>query len=248
MEASKPLVASLEAWSKSGVIDTLRRARPIFPDEFSDRQQDISEPLLAIADDAGGEWPSRVRRSLLALFRSEASEDSSLGVTLLRDIRSVFDSRSDIDAGRIFSAVLVHSLTEMEGSPWADREKGREFTATSLAKILKKYHIHPKTIRIGDYTQKGYMRECFSEAWSRYVRDTVEVVVEPVKSVTCQGRSKRKPLGRSEREPVRCAVRRGFSGEKGLWSVAEEALLPRSAFGGAGVNGSGAVFVCGGFA
>jgi hypothetical protein len=23
----------------------------------------------------------------------------------------------------------------------------------------------------------------------------------------------------------------GFSGEKGLWSVAEEALLPRSAFG-----------------
>jgi hypothetical protein len=45
---------------------------------------------------------------------------------------------------------------------------------------------------------------------------------------------------------VRCAVRRGFSGEKGLWSVAEEALLPRSAFGGAGVNGSGAVFVCGG--
>lgn len=175
---------SLEAWSKSGVIESLRRARPIFPDEFSDRQQDISEPLLAIADDAGGEWPSSIRRSLLALFRSEASEDSSLGVALLRDIRSVFDSRSGIDADRIFSVVLVHALTEIEGSPWADREKGREFTATSLAKVLKKYHIHPKTIRIADYTQKGYMRDCFSEVWSRYVRDTGEVTVKPVTPVT----------------------------------------------------------------
>ena len=27
-------------------------------------------------------------------------------------------------------------------------------------------------------------------------------------------------------------IGRGFSGEKGLWSVAEEAFLPRSAFGG----------------
>ena len=30
---------------------------------------------------------------------------------------------------------------------------------------------------------------------------------------------------------------RGISGEKGLWSVAEEAFLPRSAFGGSSVGG-----------
>ena len=38
-----------------------------------------------------------------------------------------------------------------------------------------------------------------------------------------------------------------FSGEKGLWSVAEEALLPRSAFGG-GLSGLRVDFFCGGFA
>jgi hypothetical protein len=102
----------------------------------------------------------------------------------------------------------------------------------------------------------SYTRNLFAAEALRYSRDERlrfyltklgERIVGRVMDA-CQGRSKRKPLGRSEREPVRCAVRRGFSGEKGLWSVAEEALLPRSAFGGAGVNGSGAVFVCGGFA
>ena len=39
-----------------------------------------------------------------------------------------------------------------------------------------------------------------------------------------------------------------FSGEKGLWSVAEEALLPRSAFGGDGLSGLWVDSFCGGFA
>jgi hypothetical protein len=56
------------------------------------------------------------------------------------------------------------------------------------------------------------------------------------RALCCQGRSKSEPLGRSKREPVRRTVRQGFSGEKGLWSVAEEALLPRGAFG-AGLAG-----------
>jgi hypothetical protein len=66
--------------------------------------------------------------------------------------------------------------------------------------------------------------------------------------MSCQGRIKRKPLGRSKREPVRWTVRRGFSGEKGLWSVAEEALLPRSALGGGRFSVLRMGFVCGGFA
>ena len=42
-----------------------------------------------------------------------------------------------------------------------------------------------------------------------------------------------KETTRAEREGTsREDRRRGFSGEKGLWSVAEEALFPRSAFGG----------------
>jgi hypothetical protein len=64
----------------------------------------------------------------------------------------------------------------------------------------------------------------------------------------CQGRLKRRPVRRSKREPVGRTARQGFSGEKGLWSVAEEALLPRSAFGGGGFSGLEARAVFGGFA
>ena len=35
-----------------------RRARPALPDELDDRAQDVWEPLLAIADLAGGDWPT----------------------------------------------------------------------------------------------------------------------------------------------------------------------------------------------
>ena len=39
-----------------------------------------------------------------------------------------------------------------------------------------------------------------------------------------------------------------FSGEKGLWSVAEEALLPRSRVRRGSLSGLGVDFFCGGFA
>ena len=168
MEARKPILASLEAWSKSGIVEKLRQERPTFPDGFGDRQKDISEPLLAIADLAGGEWPSSVRRSLLALFRSDASEDSSLGVTLLRDILGVFNSLIGEYADRIASSALTSALLALEASPWGDWDKGRSFTASTLAKRLKPFHVRPQTIRMGSETQKGYMRDWFADAWKRY--------------------------------------------------------------------------------
>jgi hypothetical protein len=64
----------------------------------------------------------------------------------------------------------------------------------------------------------------------------------------CQGRNDREPAGRKKREPVRGTIKQGFSGEKGLWSVAEEALLPRSAFGEAVFSDPRVECVCGGFA
>ena len=42
----------------------------------------------------------------------------------------------------------------------------------------------------------------------------------------CQGRSKTKPVGRSKSRPVVGSQVVEYSGAKGLWSVAEEALRP----------------------
>ena len=43
---------------------------------------------------------------------------------------------------------------------------------------------------------------------------------------TCQGRSKTRPVGRSKSRPVVDSQVVEYSGAKGLWSVAEEALRP----------------------
>ena len=46
------------------LLEILNRARPEMPEQLNDRQQDICEPLLAIADLAGGEWPKKARDAL----------------------------------------------------------------------------------------------------------------------------------------------------------------------------------------
>lgn len=91
--AASPLVQSLQAWASTDRLHCLREARPHIPERLTDRQKDISEPLLAIADLAGGLWPAMLREALVGLFGSSASEDDSNGVTLLRDIRTIFEDR-----------------------------------------------------------------------------------------------------------------------------------------------------------
>jgi hypothetical protein len=46
---------------------------PAVPDELGDREGDVAVPLLAIANDAKGDWPRRVRAGLIALFGRRAA-------------------------------------------------------------------------------------------------------------------------------------------------------------------------------
>jgi Protein of unknown function (DUF3631). len=76
-----PIRNDLEAWSnRAGVKANLREARPELPDELSDRQQDITEPLLAIADMAAGDWPEYAREGLVTLC-NHVDEEDSLGAS-----------------------------------------------------------------------------------------------------------------------------------------------------------------------
>jgi hypothetical protein len=50
------------------LLDDLATAEPDLPDELSDRQQDVWEPLLAIADAGGGDWPERAREAAVRLL------------------------------------------------------------------------------------------------------------------------------------------------------------------------------------
>jgi hypothetical protein len=166
-----PLRNRITLWvSRQG--SELWEALPEQPASLSDRQRDAVEPLLAIADAAGGEWPERARRALVEILTANAGENESIGVTLLRDIKGIFDADG---AGKISSAELVERLKQIETSPWAEWSKGRGLSVNALASQLKKYHIYPGTIRVGTSTPKGYHLEHFEDAFRRYLEDEIRI-------------------------------------------------------------------------
>ena len=147
------------------------------PDAFSDRQQDISVPLLAVADHAGGDWPERARSALLELFTAEANREAtgSDGVTLLGDIRTIFEAEK---AGRMFSAIICAKLGEMEDRPWPEQHHGQCITPVGLALGLRAYQITPQNFRDGVTVKKGYARAAFDDAWARYLPPISEEALE----------------------------------------------------------------------
>ncbi len=142
----------------------LRCAFPELPEALSDRQQDVSEPLLAVADLAGNEWGQIGRKSLTELFGGAAAADESLGIKLLADIRVAFDGQD-----RLSSKEMVTMLVAMEGSPWPEMNHGKEITANTVARLLRKFDIAPRTIRGEETTFKGYLRDSFEDVWTRYL-------------------------------------------------------------------------------
>jgi hypothetical protein len=163
---SKVLREELQAWAASA-IDELTLAEPDSPDDLDDRAADILEPLFAIADTAGKDWPMRAREAALELTSTER-EDDSIGVRLLRDIRLVFTEQ------RISSHDLVSRLEQLEESPWGgrfSRDWRGEWEPKALASLLRPYGIRPTALRGvgGKSSLKGYERVMFEDAWERFL-------------------------------------------------------------------------------
>jgi hypothetical protein len=157
--------AKLSAWSQANV-ESLRAARPEIPLQLSDRQADCCEPLIAIADLAGGQWPEAARRALVELCTEAQADDQSTGARLLADIRQIFTG-GELD--RISSADLVEALAAIETSPWTEWSHGKPLTTPKLARMLGRFGIAPDSIRFGDCTRKGYRLSDFEDAFSRYL-------------------------------------------------------------------------------
>ncbi len=145
---------------------TIRNARPPLPEELNDRAQDNWEPLLAIADYAGGDWPHLARHAALKLSGAE-QEAVSLSAELLSDIREVFEQKR---MERIGTADLLHALIEDDLKPWATYNRGKPMTPRQLAKRLDEYGIHSQNIKFsyGD-VKRGFRLDQFADAFSRYL-------------------------------------------------------------------------------
>jgi hypothetical protein len=162
--------AEFEAWAKSqGLIEALRAARPQIPGTIEDRQEEICEPLLAIADLAEGAWPEKARQALVKLCVQE--EDASTGVNLLTDIKRIFGGKDKLATRDILEALVNIEDDRPWALWWLDDLKHDKLQkpATRLAKLLKPFGVKSCTIRVGEETLRGYDRNAFREAWERYL-------------------------------------------------------------------------------
>ena len=161
--------AALATWAEAHA-SALAAAEPGLPDELNDRQHDAWEPLLAIADLAGPGWAKRARDAARYLHGT-LEEETTDGVLLLEHIRDAFD---ELKTDRLLTGVLLTALIQREEGPWAiwwERAISSENIkgpGSKLARMLKVFGIHSKTIRTDGGRGKGYERAEFEKTWERY--------------------------------------------------------------------------------
>jgi len=164
---ARELRKRLADWTEKRVASF--KQSPDFPDTLSDRQKDGARILLAIADAAGGDWPSQARTVLCEIYGTRPADDTAIGIQLLADVRVIFD---DDELDKIATADLLEKLAKVETSPWAEWNRGKQMTAVGLSRLLKPFEIYPKNLRMATAVQKGYERAQFEDAWSRYCPKT----------------------------------------------------------------------------
>lgn len=145
---------------------TLADARPKMPDTLSDRQEDIWEPLFAIAGVAGSEWTDNCWRAASAQADA-TTPDVTDDLTLLAAVRNFFENTS---VSKASSAVLCDWLNEQDDLPYKDFRHSKGIDARRLSRSLKPFQISPRSVNLGGPERpKGYHREVFDKAFNRYL-------------------------------------------------------------------------------
>lgn len=150
----------LSAWVRDADhVVWLEKHEPDTP--LEDRPADNWEPLLSIADLAGGTWPARARKAALRLCEdADAARVASTTQKLLSDLRAFFAG----GPSRVGSADLADALRQADGEAWA------ELSDRQLARMLAPYGIRPKMIRFKEGGARGYEASMFADTFRRYLK------------------------------------------------------------------------------
>ncbi len=176
-------------WTKDNATQ-LTQAEPVALQFLDDRANDNWQPLLAVADVAGGHWPQRARKAAENLAENTVNDAASIGEVLLSDVRWVFDGKPEKHDGKVLtefdpvdkmsSAELADHLAKIEDRPWAEWKAGKPITPAALARQLGPFGILSGTIRLdGGHTLKGYKRADFADAFARYLPTPEDQSVTP---------------------------------------------------------------------
>ena len=160
---AEALRARCESWSNDDLLESLQRADPSMPESLDDRAQDNWRPLIAIADIAGGNWPSKARAAALALSVYEDIDEPSAGLILLGEARDWFAEKPDLHIASRKFGELARAVGAVRGTP--------KSCMIQVARILSMFNVRRTTYREGGKTQKGYERVQIEDAITRYLPD-----------------------------------------------------------------------------
>jgi hypothetical protein len=160
------LRVELARWT-SAHESRLSEAWPEMPSGIVDREADVWEPLLAVADAAGEEWPELARFAARALVTEARESPASMGIRLLSDLFEIFNGHEVMSTDD-----LLKALHGVEESPWDDLY-GKPLNPRGLSQRLRKYEVSSKTVRLPVGTAKGYARADLWDVWQRYTPELI---------------------------------------------------------------------------
>jgi hypothetical protein len=169
------LCRRLIGWARR-VADDAEKARPVMPPSVEDRQADCWEPLLVVADLAGGLWPTLARDAAEALVAVGRDTPVSLNLRLLGDLRTVFLNNlvavAQATPHGLPTKKIMEDLYALDEAPWHTVNKGDAYTPSQLALTLRDYEVRSENLRPHPDARtqaKGYPVAPLADAWRRYL-------------------------------------------------------------------------------
>jgi hypothetical protein len=157
LDQGNPLADQCYKWAEDNI--NLLSREPDMPGELTNRVADNWRPLLAIADQVGGDWPA-MARAVAVSMTNDLDEDDSPLVQLLAEIREIFKDRPWMGSKKLVAELAAREMLMSE---------------KSLALKLASFDIAPKQERRGKSIERGYRAEWFADAWARYLPTVTDV-------------------------------------------------------------------------
>jgi putative DNA primase/helicase len=178
-QSMTPLRARIHRWitdNATAIADRIQSGKCII-DLGNDRAEENWEPLFALADQAGGDWPAKMREAAKAL---EAHTSEEGGDHLLMDIREVIAANPTpsstfgqsgypgtgalVQGGKVPVATLAAALRQSAASSW------EKLTPRGLGNMLKGFDLHSTPERFADKKQhKCYSVADLEQVFARYL-------------------------------------------------------------------------------
>ena len=155
------LRSKLARWARD-YAEIVRETKPEDIPDFHNRLRMNWSMLLTIAEMAGEQ--ERAREAAREI-EGVAADERAVTVSLLSDIKQVFDEEGD----PLLSATLVGALNQDPDKQWCEYHNGKPLSQNMLARLLREYAIAPDFVTEGGVRGSGYKRRQFEEAWDRYL-------------------------------------------------------------------------------